>query len=90
MFCIGNRRRIKPFDESFIAFLHMAAHSINRFFVLPSNLAIYNKLVADFTPNMPKYVFIHTAKHYGIKAPFAGGLPRRIHPTMHPSYDHCS
>src|SRR5260221_3838282 len=27
------------------------------FFVLAPNLTIYNKLVADFTPNTPKYVF---------------------------------
>ena len=27
------------------------------FFVLAPNLTIYNKLIADFTPNTPKYVF---------------------------------
>ena len=30
---------------------------INNFFVLAPNLTIYNKLIADFTPNTPKYVF---------------------------------
>ena len=33
------------------------AHGINNFFVLAPNLTIYNKLIADFTPNTPKYVF---------------------------------
>ncbi len=41
---------------AFIAYLHLA-HSINNFFVLAPNLTIYNKLIADFTPNTPKYVF---------------------------------
>ncbi len=30
---------------------------IDNFFVLAPNLTIYNKLIADFTPNTPKYVF---------------------------------
>ena len=30
---------------------------IRHFFVLAPNLTIYNKLIADFTPNTPKYVF---------------------------------
>ncbi|HQN47115.1 MAG TPA: DEAD/DEAH box helicase family protein, partial [Rugosibacter sp.] len=41
---------------AFIAYLHLA-HSINNFFVLAPNLTIYNKLIADFTRNTPKYVF---------------------------------
>ena len=39
-----------------IAYLHLA-HGINNFFVLAPNLTIYNKLIADFTRNTPKYVF---------------------------------
>jgi len=30
---------------------------IRHFLVLAPNLTIYNKLIADFTPNTPKYVF---------------------------------
>jgi type III restriction enzyme len=41
---------------AFISYLHLA-HKINNFFVLAPNLTIYNKLIADFTPNTPKYVF---------------------------------
>jgi type III restriction enzyme len=41
---------------AFIAYLHLA-HGINNFFVLAPNLTIYNKLIGDFTPNTPKYVF---------------------------------
>lgn len=41
---------------AFIAYLHLA-HGINNFFVLAPNLTIYNKLIADFTQNTPKYVF---------------------------------
>lgn len=41
---------------AFIAYLRIA-HGINNFFVLAPNLTIYNKLIADFTPNTPKYVF---------------------------------
>ena len=41
---------------AFIAYLHME-HGINNFFVMAPNLTIYNKLIADFTPNTPKYVF---------------------------------
>lgn len=41
---------------AFITYLHLA-HGINNFFVLAPNLTIYNKLIADFTPNTPKYVF---------------------------------
>lgn len=41
---------------AFIAYLHLA-HGISNFFVLAPNLTIYNKLIADFTRNTPKYVF---------------------------------
>jgi len=41
---------------AFISYLH-AAHGIDNFFVLAPNLTIYNKLITDFTPNTPKYVF---------------------------------
>ena len=41
---------------AFIAYLHLT-HGISNFFVLAPNLTIYNKLIADFTPNTPKYVF---------------------------------
>jgi type III restriction enzyme len=41
---------------AFISYLHLA-HGINNFFVLAPNLTIYNKLIADFTPGTPKYVY---------------------------------
>src|SRR5215204_2809732 len=41
---------------AFISYLHLS-HGINNFFVLAPNLTIYNKLITDFTPNTPKYVF---------------------------------
>lgn len=41
---------------AFITYLHLH-HKINHFFVLAPNLTIYNKLIADFTPGTPKYVF---------------------------------
>ncbi|WP_454060828.1 DEAD/DEAH box helicase family protein [Candidatus Nitrospira salsa] len=41
---------------AFISYLHLA-HGMNHFFVMAPNLTIYNKLIADFTPNTPKYVF---------------------------------
>ncbi len=41
---------------AFVTYLHLA-HGINNFFILAPNLTIYNKLVGDFTPNTPKYVF---------------------------------
>jgi len=41
---------------AFISYLHLA-HGLNNFFVLAPNLTIYNKLISDFTPNTPKYVF---------------------------------
>jgi type III restriction enzyme len=41
---------------AFIAYLHLI-QGVRHFFVLAPNLTIYNKLIADFTPNTPKYVF---------------------------------
>jgi len=41
---------------AFISYLHRA-EGVRNFFVLAPNLTIYNKLIADFTPNTPKYVF---------------------------------
>ena len=41
---------------AFISYLHLE-QGLNDFFVLAPNLTIYNKLIADFTPNTPKYVF---------------------------------
>lgn len=41
---------------AFISYLHLA-HGLKHFFVLAPNLTIYDKLIADFTPNTPKYVF---------------------------------
>lgn len=41
---------------AFISYLFQA-HGIKHFFVLAPNLTIYDKLIADFTPNTPKYVF---------------------------------
>ena len=69
----------------FISYLHLA-HGINNFFVLAPNLTIYNKLIADFTPNTPKYVFkgiaefatdapaIITGDNYDQRDPASGGL----------------
>ncbi len=41
---------------AFITYLYLA-HDLRNFFVLAPNLTIYNKLIADFTPNSLKYVF---------------------------------
>ena len=41
---------------AFVSYLHLA-HGLNNFFILAPNLTIYRKLIADFTPNTPKYVF---------------------------------
>lgn len=41
---------------AFIAYL-FRAEGIRHYFVLAPNLTIYNKLIADFKPNTPKYVF---------------------------------
>ena len=41
---------------AFISYLY-AAYGYRHFFVLAPNLIIYEKLIQDFTPNTPKYVF---------------------------------
>jgi|CXWL01.1.fsa_nt_gi type III restriction enzyme len=41
---------------AFIAYL-AKVHGVRHFFVLAPNLTIYRKLIADFTPGTPKYVF---------------------------------
>ncbi len=41
---------------AFITYL-FKVEGIRHYFVLAPNLTIYNKLIADFTPNTPKYVF---------------------------------
>ena len=41
---------------AFIAYLH-AVYGAKNFFILAPNLTIYDKLITDFTPNTPKYVF---------------------------------
>jgi type III restriction enzyme len=41
---------------AFISYLYLTKRMRN-FFVLAPNLTIYNKLIADFTPNTSKYVF---------------------------------
>ncbi|MGY5394925.1 DEAD/DEAH box helicase [Acinetobacter sp. NigerLNRRAM0016] len=46
---------------AFIAYLHLA-YGINNFFVLAPNLTIYEKLITDFTPNTPKYVFANLSQ----------------------------
>lgn len=46
---------------AFISYLHLA-HGIDNFFVLAPNLTIYQKLITDFTPNTPKYVFTGIAE----------------------------
>jgi len=70
---------------AFVAYLHLA-HGINNFFVLAPNLTIHNKLIADFTPNTPKYVFrgisefatdapaIITGENYDQHDPVSGSL----------------
>lgn len=62
---------------AFITYLHLA-HGINNFFVLAPNLTIYSKLIADFTPNTPKYVFKGIAE-------FAQEAPEIIVPVHLPA-----
>ncbi len=52
---------------AFIAYLHLA-YGIKNFFVLAPNLTIYDKLITDFTPNTPKYVFKGIAE-FSVDAP---------------------
>jgi len=79
---------------AFISYLHLA-HGINHFFVLAPNLTIYNKLITDFTPNTPKYVFkgiaefatvppeIITGDNYesgvGVRRTLLPGIEREVH-----------
>ena len=55
---------------AFIGYLH-AAYGYRHFFVLAPNLTIYEKLIRDFTPNTPKYVFKGVAE-------FAASVPEVI------------
>jgi type III restriction enzyme len=52
---------------AFISYLFLA-HGAKNFFVLAPNLTIYEKLIADFTPNTPKYVFRGIAE-FGLVPP---------------------
>jgi type III restriction enzyme len=52
---------------AFISYLHLA-HDIKNFLILAPNLTIYNKLITDFTPNTPKYVFTGISE-FAISAP---------------------
>ncbi len=52
---------------AFITYLFVA-HGIRHFFVLAPNLTIYKKLIIDFTPNTPKYVF-QGISDFAIKSP---------------------
>ncbi|CAK0750150.1 hypothetical protein CCP3SC15_1660010 [Gammaproteobacteria bacterium] len=52
---------------AFISYLH-AAYGYKHFFVLAPNLTIYDKLIRDFTPNTPKYVFKGIAE-FAVTAP---------------------
>jgi type III restriction enzyme len=52
---------------AFISYLFLA-RGLSNFFVLAPNLTIYNKLIADFTPNTPKYVFKGISE-FAVEAP---------------------
>jgi len=52
---------------AFIAYLHLE-HGVRNFFVLAPNLTIYEKLLSDFSPVSPKYVFQGIAE-FAIKSP---------------------
>jgi type III restriction enzyme len=52
---------------AFISYLHLA-HGIKNFLILAPNLTIYQKLITDFTPNTPKYVFTGISE-FAINAP---------------------
>ncbi|KGK41781.1 type III restriction enzyme, res subunit [Nitrincola sp. A-D6] len=52
---------------AFITYLYLA-HGIKNFFVLAPNLTIYEKLIADFSPGTPKYVFKGISE-FAIEAP---------------------
>ena len=52
---------------AFIAYLHLE-HGVRNFFVLAPNLTIYDKLLGDFSPVSPKYVFQGIAE-FAVKSP---------------------
>jgi type III restriction enzyme len=52
---------------AFIAYLYRA-EQVQHFFVLAPNLTIYRKLIGDFTPNHPKYVF-QGISEFAVKPP---------------------
>ncbi|WP_295637413.1 DEAD/DEAH box helicase family protein [uncultured Methylibium sp.] len=52
---------------AFISYLN-AAYGYKHFFVLAPNLTIYDKLIRDFTPGTPKYVFKGIAE-FSVAAP---------------------
>ncbi len=75
---------------AFIAYLH-GEHGLSNFFVLAPGTTIYEKLLQDFSPNTPKYVFrglgeyaveppaIITAENYErALSPVYGAAPIRI------------
>ncbi len=59
---------------AFIANLHRA-RGIDNYFVLAPNLPIYDELIADFTPNTPKFVFTGTAELATIRPEIITGDP---------------
>ena len=63
---------------AFISYLH-AAYGFKHFFVLAPNLTIYDKLIRDFSPNSPKYVFKGIAE-------FASNLPQVITGDTYDNY----
>jgi type III restriction enzyme len=83
---------------AFISYLHLA-HGIDNFFVLAPNLTIYNKLIADFTSNTPKYVFrgiaefavnspdIITGDNYDQRDPASGTLNGQPDRQALPAFD---
>ncbi len=70
---VGKTRLMGAF---IVAYLKLA-HSIDNFFVLAPNLTIYNKLIADFTPNTPKYVFKGISE-FAISPPIAYDRRRKL------------
>lgn len=75
---------------AFISYLHLA-HGLGNFFVLAPNLTIYNKLIADFTPNTPKYVFRGIAE-FAVTPPLIVTGDNyescsRVRTTLYPEYE---
>jgi type III restriction enzyme len=73
---------------AFISYLHLAP-GINNFFVLAPNPTIYNKLISDFKPNTPKYVFPGVAE-FATDAPeiitgddYQERTTRNLQPSLH-------